>query len=94
LQNSGYLLNTEMAGQPLSKDCFKALCDVDNPISLLGRHSRHCPPGLRSTHLDLGQSEQTLDLTDEAIEFDRLDVIIVAACFYRLVAIAAHRARA
>ena len=52
------------------------------------------PPGLRSTHLDLGQSEQTLDLTDEAIEFDRLDVIIVAACFYRLVAIAAHRARA
>ena len=47
-----------------------------------------------ATHLDLGQSEQTLDLTDEAIEFDRLDVIIVAACFYRLVAIAAHRARA
>ena len=46
-----------------------------------------CPPNLRSTHLDLGQSEQTLDLTDEAIEFDRLDVIIVAACFYRLVAI-------
>ena len=24
-----------------------------------------------ATHLDLGQSEQTLDLTDEAIEFDR-----------------------
>jgi hypothetical protein len=42
----------------------------------------------------LASPSRALDLTDEAIEFDRLDVIIVAACFYRLVAIAAHRARA
>jgi hypothetical protein len=39
LQNGGYLLSAEITGQPFSKDCFKALCDVDNPISLFGWHN-------------------------------------------------------